>query len=291
MTEHLQPILPSVIDRLLGCDVLNENMKQEIEAEPTPVGKVRKLLDILPRRGPHAFNNFTTVLLKLKEYQILAQLDPEMAVSASPGGGASSQAQPTSESTPAVYKPTSSKEEPNKPSNKVPPIPVPVQIPVAVPGGSTRPSQPSKEPVPQPQKVEPRIGRQMSREIEKTQQPSEESEDIDQDLIDWPKNVDLSPKGIMVTIQDCTHQDLKKILSDTQVYDLQSSVKGRAVIVKNITYEDHTDLKQRSNADGDAYRLQDALKRLRFTVKQYVNQSAGKLMEKLKREQIGRAHV
>ena len=30
LTEHLQPILPSIIDRLLGSEVLNENMKQEI---------------------------------------------------------------------------------------------------------------------------------------------------------------------------------------------------------------------------------------------------------------------
>ena len=59
-----------------------------------------------------------------------------------------------------------------------------------------------------------------------------------------------------------------------KVYDLQSSVKGRAVIVKNISYEDHTNLKQRSNADWDAYRLENSLKRLRFKVKQYVNQSA-----------------
>ena len=30
LTEHLQPILPGIIDRLLGLDVLNENMKQKI---------------------------------------------------------------------------------------------------------------------------------------------------------------------------------------------------------------------------------------------------------------------
>ena len=57
------------------------------------------------------------------------------------------------------------------------------------------------------------------------------------------------------------------------MYDLQSPVKGRAVIVKNITYDDENKMK-RGNADWDAYRLQDVLKRLRFDVKMYVNQTA-----------------
>ena len=87
---------------------------------------MRKLLDILPRRGPHAFNNFTTALLKMGEFEVLAQLDPEMAASAASGGGDSKQVQPTTETQvqptkeakPAPYKPTISKEDPNKPSNK-----------------------------------------------------------------------------------------------------------------------------------------------------------------------------
>ena len=62
--------------------------------------------------------------------------------------------------------------------------------------------------------------------------------------------------------------------NNLQVYDMQSSVKGRAVIIKNFIYEEDTKLKQRSNVDCDAYRLENSLKRLRFKVKQYVNQSA-----------------
>ena len=98
------------------------------EAETTPVAKVRKLLDILPRRGPHAFNNFTMALLKMGEFEILAQLDPEMAASSlsASGGGdmkqvqptKETQVQPTKEGKPTVYKPTISREDPNKSQNK-----------------------------------------------------------------------------------------------------------------------------------------------------------------------------
>ena len=69
------------------------------EAEAKPVARVRKLLDILPRRGPHAFNNFTTALLKMREFEILAQLDPEMAASgaSTSGGGDMKQVHPMKE--------------------------------------------------------------------------------------------------------------------------------------------------------------------------------------------------
>lgn len=45
------------------------------------------------------------------------------------------------------------------------------------------------------------------------------------------------------------------------------------MVIKNITYEESTGMKQRNSADWDAYRLVDILKRLRFNVKQYVNQT------------------
>lgn len=284
LTEHLQPLMENVVDRLLMTGVLNENMQQEIEAEPTKVGKARKLLDILPRRGPHAFNSFCTVLHEMNESEILKHLDPELSATRSPGAGTGSQAQPMPERNPTAYKPTTAREEANKPPSKGGPVPAqvpkPVQIPVPTP---TKAIQPSSEPKPEPKKAEPKIDRQFSREIQKTEQPSEE---VDNDLIDWPEKIDSSPSGIRkVKIQDCTHADLKKILSDTQVYDLSSPVKGRAVIVKNINYEDNTKLMKRVNADTDAYRLQDVFKRLRFNVKLYVDQTKEKLIQNLKKEQ------
>ena len=58
-----------------------------------------------------------------------------------------------------------------------------------------------------------------------------------------------------------------------QNYDLQSPIKGRAVIVKNVIYDDETNMQKRGNAEWDAYRLHDVLKKLRFDVKMYVNQT------------------
>ena len=58
-----------------------------------------------------------------------------------------------------------------------------------------------------------------------------------------------------------------------QNYDLQSPIKGRAVIVKNVIYDDETNMQKRNNAEWDAYRLHDVLKKLRFDVKMYVNQT------------------
>lgn len=259
LTEELQPLVDKIIDSLLEVDVLNDNMKQDIEAERTKVARVRKLLDILPRRGPLAFSKFCTVLQDMKQFEILKHLDTDMAAAA-----ASSQAQPTSETKP-----------PSKAAPVPKSIPLPVPVPVTTPSG--RPVQPTSEPKP-----ERKTGRQLSREV-KTEQPSDE---VDKDLIDWPEKMNLSPSNARkIVMQDCTHDDLKKILSDSEVYDMSSPVKGRAVIVKNINYEEETHLIKRTSADWDTFRLADVLKRLRFDVKQHVNQTAEKLIENLKKEQ------
>ena len=60
----------------------------------------------------------------------------------------------------------------------------------------------------------------------------------------------------------------------SQVYDLPASVKGRAVIVKNIIYEEETQLMKRGRADMDTYKLENTLKKLRYRVKQHTDQTA-----------------
>ena len=45
------------------------------------------------------------------------------------------------------------------------------------------------------------------------------------------------------------------------------------MIVKNVIYDDETNMQKRGNAEWDAYRLHDVLKKLRFDVKMYVNQT------------------
>lgn len=284
LTNDLQPHVESIVDGLLATDVLNDNMKQEImEAQQTPVARVRKLLDILPRRGPTAFNSFCTVLLELKEFDVLKRLDPQLAASGQ------SQVQPSTEGAATANKSTTSKDESRKPrqgsSTPKPavgggPKSVPRQVPVPIPNKAV---QPSSERQPEQKKAEPKIDRQFSREVQRTEQPSEEAYN---DLIDWPEKLDLSLSGVKkLVLEECTQADLKTILSDTEVYDLPASVKGRAVIVKNIIYEEETQLMKRGRADMDTYKLENTLKKLRYRVKQHTDQTAEELIQILKREQ------
>ena len=54
----------SVIRKLHDMKVLTEEMKLNIEAEQTKYSKNRKLLEIIHRRGPHAFTALRKALLR-----------------------------------------------------------------------------------------------------------------------------------------------------------------------------------------------------------------------------------
>ena len=45
-------------------DCLDENCEEKIKAEPTRQKKVLQLLELLPRRGPRAFNSFLVAYIQ-----------------------------------------------------------------------------------------------------------------------------------------------------------------------------------------------------------------------------------
>ena len=49
-------------------DCLDENCEEKIKAEPTRQKKVLQLLELLPRRGPRAFNSFLVATYKAQEW-------------------------------------------------------------------------------------------------------------------------------------------------------------------------------------------------------------------------------
>ncbi|KAL3861922.1 hypothetical protein ACJMK2_007934 [Sinanodonta woodiana] len=50
-------------DMLFSRGVFTESMKQEVEAEKTPIQKLQKIMDIIPKRGSEAFDIFYEVLI------------------------------------------------------------------------------------------------------------------------------------------------------------------------------------------------------------------------------------
>ncbi|XP_060079955.1 caspase-2-like [Ylistrum balloti] len=54
----------NVVDKLMDDGIITDGMKQDIEAERTNDDKNRKLLDIIPRRGPKAFEGFLKALVE-----------------------------------------------------------------------------------------------------------------------------------------------------------------------------------------------------------------------------------
>lgn len=65
-----------VVDRLLSNNVVTDGMKEDIEAEKGKSSQIRKMLDILPRRGPEAFQQFLQILADTENGFIANQLYP-----------------------------------------------------------------------------------------------------------------------------------------------------------------------------------------------------------------------
>lgn len=54
--------LPLFIGKCLQCGLLTAELIEQIKAKKTRAKRIQKLLQIIPRRGPHAFDNFINVI-------------------------------------------------------------------------------------------------------------------------------------------------------------------------------------------------------------------------------------
>ncbi|OWF51510.1 caspase-2-like [Mizuhopecten yessoensis] len=66
----------SVVDKLMEERIITDGMKQDIEAERTNDDRNRKLLDIIPRRGPKAFEEFLKALVRTDNEFSAEQISP-----------------------------------------------------------------------------------------------------------------------------------------------------------------------------------------------------------------------
>lgn len=76
-----------VSEALYANGVFTDSMKQEVEAEKTPFSKVRKILDIVPRRGQHAFDKFHEALVYTDNITVADIIKPELAGTHAPASG------------------------------------------------------------------------------------------------------------------------------------------------------------------------------------------------------------
>ncbi|KAK3587303.1 hypothetical protein CHS0354_011284 [Potamilus streckersoni] len=65
-------------DVLFSRGVFTESMKQEVEAEKTPIQKLQKIMDIVPKRGSEAFDIFYEVLVETGNGTAADFLKPEL---------------------------------------------------------------------------------------------------------------------------------------------------------------------------------------------------------------------
>ncbi|XP_033724604.1 caspase-2-like [Pecten maximus] len=66
----------NVVDKLMEDRIITDGMKQDIEAERTNDDRNRRLLDIIPRRGPQAFEAFLNALVNTDNDFAAEQLSP-----------------------------------------------------------------------------------------------------------------------------------------------------------------------------------------------------------------------
>ena len=64
-----------VLDHLLEEQIFNEDDIERISKEVTTKDKNRKILDLLPRRGPRAFTVFLSILHQRREFSVQTQLE------------------------------------------------------------------------------------------------------------------------------------------------------------------------------------------------------------------------
>ena len=62
------------LDELIQSKIMDHEMREFIRHHPTRKGRIRALLEILPRRGPGAFNAFWCTLLSLKRDDLVKVL-------------------------------------------------------------------------------------------------------------------------------------------------------------------------------------------------------------------------
>ncbi|XP_045161198.2 caspase-3-like [Mercenaria mercenaria] len=77
-----------VVEKLFEKNLFTEAMKQEVEAERTKNGQIRKILDTVPKRGPTAFNIFYVSLLETANDTAADILKPELQGTHPHHGGA-----------------------------------------------------------------------------------------------------------------------------------------------------------------------------------------------------------
>ncbi|XP_052760463.1 cell death protein 3-like [Mya arenaria] len=68
--------LHGILDDLTESNIINENMRQEIESKDTKDNRTREFFNILPKRGPKAFDLFCHSLVKRHHGHVAVHLDP-----------------------------------------------------------------------------------------------------------------------------------------------------------------------------------------------------------------------
>ncbi|XP_045162711.1 caspase-2-like isoform X2 [Mercenaria mercenaria] len=293
-----------ITDVLLEKLIITNSMNQEIHAEKTNIAKTRKLLDTLPRRGKLAFDTFCNTLIKTGQRHIAEKLNPNLKnsgvtpVAPVPSAGENKTAGAKSSSGP----PSAG----NKQNSSKPVYPVPVQVPIVDnnPKSSTLPtsvtgaglpnpafgtgatgtaagSQPS---TPNDESYQPVFGRQKSKEVTSFTPADEQLLRLfPEPEGDWPYKVDMTLSSQDFKVKNCTAEEVKQQLNDSNTYPMEKNKRRQALIISNRTFDEDR-YEDRKLADMDSFRIQQVLKQLDFKIQMKTNVNKETLDKVLKQE-------
>lgn len=298
-----------ICDYLEEKEILTNHMVQDILAETTPIKQARKLLDTIPRRGPHAFDTFCNVLIKTKQRHLAEMLNPDLknagvtALPPEPGTAGESK----------VSKTKYANGIPEKKNEKKLEYPVPVQLPIkdnkpassvfpvsGKPTGLPQSELPQPAPMspgeknaygsqpttPNDEKYVPAIFRQGSREVTHAVSLIEDNERLKyfpQPVQDWPYKLDMSMNSSSFQVKFCEPAEVRQQLSDLQVYPMGKDKIKRALIINNLHFDDDK-YAERKLADVDFNRIYQTLKGQDFNIRIQTNLNHKYLMKVLEKE-------
>nr|XP_022286252.1 caspase-6-like [Crassostrea virginica] len=265
----------TVCDRLYQREVLSEGMKSEILSETTRENQVRKLLDIIPKRGQKAYWALFDVLEETFQHDLSSILGPGGRISPHKLLDARSDVYTRSPDVPrlnsamarqslaeSVHKYRS---QPMESNWEAPSPPAPVKE-VLDPTGT--------------------CGLCTETEREDPKQSNLKGEEKEEGFVlpeDWPSEQDLA-QSINFEVRLSRKSRPRLVETEPDCYPMRGKARGRLVIINNFQFGQEVDVERMNRSQQDATSLDVLFKQLHFQTKQHSNLTLKKLSSVLEEE-------
>ncbi|XP_061189606.1 caspase-6-like [Saccostrea echinata] len=255
--------LDTVCDRLYQREVLSEGMKNEVLSEKTRENQVRKLLDIIPKRGKRAYGAFFDALEETFQHNLSGILYP--------GGKKDLFENRKSERFPLI-KSASATVESNREIQKPPLM-------------RSMSAEVRREPVESISEIQ---DQSFTCELPLEEKDFQKLSIVDEEFTlpeKWPSEPEHAQSLNFKVHRSLSSSALSSLNVKSDVYSMVKKPRGRLVIINNFKFgSDEVDLERMERSQQDATSLDLLFKQLYFKTKQHSNLTLKELSAVLEKE-------